>query len=289
MFYWEQLRAVEAILKKTFPDCVEDISLIDKQTIHSIIHYMQEMGMSDMLIATRLNSLKILITYLSSNGIMMDTGKDIHFRIRSNNKIAFTLQEITAMFNVLDYNSVRDMCTLAIALLMLDTGARTREICQLDMDHVDLVNRTVYLGPRTFTRGENIPFGKITCKALENYLNSRSMDKDQPGVPFFQERDGRRIQDRTILRNMKKMGEMANIQSVRCTPSTFRNTFAIRFLAGGGSAILLMHILCYRKFKSLNRYLTCESQRTEINDDDKRAYRDALNRIFDHCKINHPT
>lgn len=61
--------------------------------------------------------------------------------------------------------------------------------------------------------------------------------------PFFQNLDGTRLKRRTIQQHIQQLGERANIQNVRCSPHTFRHTFAINFLIIGGSTSALKHFL----------------------------------------------
>jgi integrase/recombinase XerD len=51
------------------------------------------------------------------------------------------------------------------------------------------------------------------------------------------------------------LGRVAGIQSARCSPHTFRHTFAVEFLRGGGNVFSLKELLGHTSLTICNRYI----------------------------------
>lgn len=67
----------------------------------------------------------------------------------------------------------------AIITLLYDTGLRAGELCALDIDHLDLDTRTVYL-PSAIKKGSPAPatleLNRETTRVLRRYLRDRWKD-----------------------------------------------------------------------------------------------------------------
>jgi site-specific recombinase XerD len=59
-----------------------------------------------------------------------------------------------------------------------------------------------------------------------------------------------------ILQLIERLGKKAGIQGVRCSPHTFRHTFAIEFLRNGGNLFTLKQILGHTSLQVTNRYVS---------------------------------
>jgi site-specific recombinase XerD len=129
----------------------------------------------------------------------------------------------------------------AILLLALDVGLRASELCQLCVKDIDINNRMC----RVLGKGNKhrtLYFGRTTAKALWRYLRE---EERQPEDPVFCSFFGRRQpMDRNGFRLlMRRLGQVAQIRVVRCSPHTLRHTFAISFLRAGGNIWSLKEIL----------------------------------------------
>jgi site-specific recombinase XerD len=143
----------------------------------------------------------------------------------------------------------------AIVRFLLDTGVRVSELCQLKMEDLDLIaGQAFVLGKGNKKR--MVCFGRKTARVLRAYLRDDERMPDQhvflsergtkAGEPFL--RGG-------ILQLIERLGKKANIQGVRCSPHTFRHTFAIEFLRNGGNVFTLKQILGHTGLQVTNRYV----------------------------------
>jgi len=143
----------------------------------------------------------------------------------------------------------------AIVLFLLDTGVRASELCGVQMKDMDLQGRRCnVLGKGGKVRA--IYFGRDTTRALWQYL------KESPREPeeflFVSDRGTCATDPLTrsgLLQLIVRLGRAAKIEATRCSPHTFRHTFAIEFLRAGGNIFSLMNILGHTDMKMTNKYV----------------------------------
>jgi site-specific recombinase XerD len=143
----------------------------------------------------------------------------------------------------------------AILLFLLDTGARASELCALRMRDLDLAGRRcTVLGKGNKRR--TLYLNPATVRALWAYLREEPHGEDDP--LFIS--DGVRGEGGAFTRSglqqlMERLGRAAKVEAVRCTPHTFRHTFAVSFIRNGGSAFSLMGMLGHTSLHMSNRYV----------------------------------
>ncbi len=137
----------------------------------------------------------------------------------------------------------------AIVLLLLDTGMRASELCELALRQVDLRNRQVTV----FGKGAKermVPIGPRTATALSKYV--------------LEARSGARVNERLflsasgeltrngLLRLIYRLGEAAGVADAH--PHRFRHTMAIEYLRNGGNERTLQEVLGHESLEMLRTY-----------------------------------
>ena len=100
-----------------------------------------------------------------------------------------------------------------------------------------------------------MPIGSAALYALRRYLEARG---GPDRGPVLVATGGRPMSNRAVYRAIRDLGRRAEISGVRCSPHTFRHTFATRYLTLGGDVLTLQRILG-RSPRSLDvtcRYVT---------------------------------
>ena len=139
----------------------------------------------------------------------------------------------------------------AMILLLVDTGIRATELCELRVYQVDLRNeRLTVMGKGR--RERMLPISARTGQAIWRYLAAREDGERAAGVLFVT--GSGRAMDRNHLRRMlKRAGERGGVQGV--TVHRFRHTFAVEFLRNGGNAFALQRMLGHSSLEMVRRYL----------------------------------
>ena len=144
---------------------------------------------------------------------------------------------------------------VAIVTLLFDTGLRASELCGLRLRDLDMDQHLL----RVLGKGNTyrtVPFGKATRKALWRYLSKEPREADDP--LFTSSRGslaGEAMTRGGLLQLVERLGKAAGISSARCSPHTFRHTFAVNFLNNGGNTFSLKVILGHTSLHMTNKYV----------------------------------
>ena len=101
-----------------------------------------------------------------------------------------------------------------------------------------------------------IYFGRKTNRALRHYLRRRRHLADSP--VFLGERgpdSSEGLHPNGLRQLIQRLGHAAGLKAVRCSPHTFRHTFAIEFLRVGGNQFTLKEILGHTTLQMTNKYV----------------------------------
>jgi integrase/recombinase XerC len=202
------------------------------------------------------SELAALFRYLIAEGVLTESPLEGINRpiVRQDQIQPFTADQIRALVAA----SKRTECPRrdeAIVLFLLDTGARASEVCSLRVADVDLSQRKcTVLGKGNKRR--QVYFGPTTARAILKYLAEVPHNDDSP--LFISLRGTRYCEgiSRHGLGDMiGRLGKLARLQGVRCSPHTFRHTFAINFLRRGGNVFTLKELLGHTALYMVNRYV----------------------------------
>lgn len=178
--------------------------------------------------------------------------------------VPFTEMEIKAIFAALNRSKVyqRDGHSVdhslgsfernrAVLLLMLDTGLRASELCNLKIEDLDNRNNRVFVKQGKGMKERLLPFSPRTGQMIWRYLAGR---KDaRPEDPLFASRLNRPMTRTKLAEMCAGIGKRAGVPNVH--PHRFRHTFAIEFLRNGGSAFTLQMMLGHSTLETVKIYL----------------------------------
>jgi len=174
--------------------------------------------------------------------------------MREDQVTPFTKQQVEALVQAARRSKYprRDE---AIIRFLLDTGVRVTELCEMKMRDIDLLEGQA----RILGKGNKfrvICFGRRTARALRNYLREDERMPDE--TVFLSERGenaGSKFTRSGVLQLVERLGRVASIHGVRCSPHTFRHTFAVEFLRNGGNVFTLKQLLGHAGLQVTNRYV----------------------------------
>jgi integrase/recombinase XerD len=140
----------------------------------------------------------------------------------------------------------------AIVVVLLDTGLRVSELCDLNLGDVDMKSGAVQVRSGKLDKGRTVYMGNVAKDALWRYLGKRKDTRTDD--PVFQTTHGQRM-DRSALRKML-LGAGARAEIVEpVTPHRMRHTFAIAYLRNGGDVYTLQRLLGHSSMEMVKRYL----------------------------------
>jgi integrase/recombinase XerD len=150
-------------------------------------------------------------------------------------------------------NASRD---LAMVLLMLDCGLRVSELVSINMEDVNLPEGYVKISAGKGNKERMTPIGSFVQKMVWKYLNhSRPKPVTEKITRLFLSDDGLPLTRNGAQQMLRRCGRRAGISGVRCSPHTFRHTFAKNYLMNGGDIFSLQKILGHSSLASVKMYL----------------------------------
>lgn len=139
----------------------------------------------------------------------------------------------------------------AIILLMLDTGLRASELCDLLIEDVDNRNNRIYVRKGKGMKERKLPFSARTGQMIWRYVSSR--DAPLPQDPLFTTRSNRPLTRNKLAEMFSGVGRRAHVTDFH--PHRLRHTFAIQYLRNGGNAYTLQAMLGHSTLEMVKHYL----------------------------------
>jgi len=163
----------------------------------------------------------------------------------------FSMEDIRRMLGVVaSDNNFRGYRNRAIILTFLDTGLRLSELAAIQIPDIDFNNGII----KVMGKGRKERFvrvGKETQKTMLRYLLMRR-DK----LPWLWVSDhGDPIKARGIQSLIKRLGKRAGITDARCSPHTFRHSFAVNCLRNGMGEFNLQCLLGHTTLQMTRKYV----------------------------------
>jgi integrase/recombinase XerD len=167
----------------------------------------------------------------------------------------FSEGQLAAFFGVIDTSTVEGFRDLVLFLLYLDTMCRLTEVTKARIPYLNLKNR--YL--KVMGKGSKerlVPLGVTVSKLLWKYVQ---FYRPEPAIPtwdyLFLTREGRPLTKNRVEARMKRYGEKAGIQGVRCSPHTLRHTACVMWIRNGGDIFSLQRITGHSSLEVLRGYV----------------------------------
>jgi integrase/recombinase XerD len=123
----------------------------------------------------------------------------------------------------------------AIVLVLLDTGMRAAEACDLRVGDLDLGTGRVIVRKGKGGRGRIVYLGKAARRAVWRYLSQR--EDASASDPLFVGRNDRPLTGPSLHRLIRRLGERAGVRNLH--PHRFRHSFATEFLRNGGRSVVV--------------------------------------------------
>ena len=145
---------------------------------------------------------------------------------------------------------------LTILLLLLDSGIRVSELVNINLEDVNLVEGWLKIKIGKGGKERIVPVGSVVQKSLWKYINQfRTQPLTQKVTSLFLSDNGLPLTRSGIQQMLRRCGKRAGISGVRCSPHTFRHTFAKSYLVNGGDIFSLQKILGHSSLASVRTYL----------------------------------
>jgi integrase/recombinase XerC len=224
----------------------EALRAVDVRLVRAWLMHLHGLGLEPASIARKLAALRSWLRFLVRRGELSRNPAAEVRGPRLPRKLA-TFLPIDESQALLDGGPAAER-DRAVLELLYASGLRVSELAGLDLDDVDLGQRTVrVLGKGTKERV--VPFGARAATALDTYLGQRG----HGAGPLFVGRRGRRLGVRSIFDVVRRQARATGITR-RVTPHTLRHSFATHLLDRGADLRMIQELLGHSRLSTTQRY-----------------------------------
>jgi len=168
----------------------------------------------------------------------------------------FTSDQVSRLIEMCNQANGSKYRNLAIILLLLDSGMRISELTGVSLRDLDLHEGCITIRNGKGGKGRIVPLGSLVSKVLWKYVNvHRPQPLTQKIENLFLTENGLALTKSGVQQMLRRFGKQAGISGVRCSPHTFRHTFAKNYLLNGGDIFSLQKILGHSSLASVRIYL----------------------------------
>lgn len=222
-------------------------------------------GVEHATINSCLRALRAFLNWAVNENIIEESPMDhvVITQAKSREIETFSREQIYDILSQPDPKLFVGLRDLAIMIVMLDTGVRVRELCDIKVDDIRWDDNQILIHGKN---GEDrlVPLQAQTRQVLKRYVDARGYSIVDW---LFISVDDKKMNRDSVRRRIAKYGRMANIKNVRCSPHTFRHTFAKMSVQNGANLFELQKILGHKSLDMVRRYVNLFSE------DTKRAHR----------------
>lgn len=181
-------------------------------------------------------------------------------RARTGKRLPRTLtrRELTT---VLEAANISENPAAALAVtMMLDTGMRVSEICNLNIEDVDMDDGSARIMGGKGDKDRLVLFTQRTLARLQAWMPIRERLESNDRSACFLNRRGRRLQPRGVQRMMDALAEEAGLPKGKLTPHVLRHNFATGLLERGADLVTIQRLMGHATIATTRVYLEISDQ-----------------------------
>ncbi|NOY55988.1 MAG: site-specific tyrosine recombinase XerD [Actinobacteria bacterium] len=174
---------------------------------------------------------------------------------------ALTVQEVLSLLDAPDVSSPLGRRDRALLEFMYATGARVSETTGIDMEAIDLEERTALVTGKG-SRQRVVPIGSYAVEAIRAYLPDRmelKSGRPDPGALFLSAR-GRRLSRQGVWLIVRTLAQRAGITPDRVSPHVLRHSAATHMVEGGADLRTVQEMLGHASISTTQVYTKVSPQ-----------------------------
>lgn len=253
IYYKQQLRTFMKFLEdQNVSTRLNDLTS-DIITENFIEYSMTVRGNAYTSVALRLRALRAFFNWLVTRGVIAESPmKDIVISTPKTNDIeTFTRSQIRDILRQPDLETFVGYRDYTMLIMFLETGIRLRECVDIKIGDIRWADSQIKItGKNRHVR--LVPFQASTRRVLKRYLKARG---ESYVDELFITHDDTKMSRKGVQDRVNKYGRMANITNVRCSPHTFRHTFAKMSVQNGANLFDLQKILGHQTLEMVRVYV----------------------------------
>jgi site-specific recombinase XerD len=147
-----------------------------------------------------------------------------------------------------------------VVILMLDTGLRVSEVCNLNVSDVDLQDHSARVLAGKGDKDRLVLFTQRTLDRIQSWLPVRDARLRNEDHALLLNSAGRRLQPRGVQRLMDRLAGEAGLPKGKLTPHVLRHNFATGLLERGADLVSIQKLLGHSTIATTRVYLEISDQ-----------------------------
>ena len=181
-------------------------------------------------------------------------------RARTGKRLPRTLtrRELTTVLETAEISE--DPVTSLVVTMMLDTGLRVSEVCELNLEDIDFDDGSARVLGGKGDKDRLVLFTARTVARLRAWIPIRTRLAPEEEQACFVNRHGRRLQPRGVQRMMDALGQEAGLPKGKLTPHVLRHNFATGLLERGADLVTIQRLMGHATIATTRVYLEISDQ-----------------------------
>ena len=271
--YAKDLDQFRSFLRENYPETLEQPELIDLECVRMFLGVLLDSGMAKKSVVRKISTLRSFFKFAVGRKLLPLNPMSNVVTPKLEKKLPQFLDERSAdtLMTLPDISDPLGSRDAAVLELLYSTGMRRSELVQLDIDDVDVHEKTV----KVLGKGNKqriLPFGKKAHLAFERYMTARKQlirntNGGEAGAVFLTAK-GKRLYPSAVNAIVKKY--FKKVSEIRQqSPHVLRHSFATHLLDRGADIFAVKELLGHESLSTTQIYTHVTSERL------KKVYRQA--------------
>ncbi|RTR27805.1 recombinase XerD [Robertmurraya yapensis] len=244
--------------------CTLPASITEEHIKEHVILSMMREGLKETTINANLRAIRSFFNFLERECYVLENPLKKVKLVKQKKTViqTFSRDEIHALLRQPNMNTFTGLRDYTMMMFLLETGVRVKELCGIRINDINWNDGVVLIREAKGYKERNVPIQRIMKKQLGTYMQVRGqLEHDM----LFVNIDNEPIAIRAIQQFIAKYGRMAGVKNVRCSPHTFRHTFAKMSVQNGADVFTLQAVLGHTSMDMVRNYVNMFSNEIHGN------------------------
>ncbi len=262
--YHKDLLQFDNFLKAEKRSSLESVNHL---LLRQFLAVLRSKNYSKTTIARKLASIRSFFKFLIREGELVTNPFEMLRTPKQDKKLPhfLSITEVDVLLKTPDSSTVMGLRDMAIMETLYSTGIRVSELVGLDDGSIDFLAGMIKVQGKG-KKERLVPIGSPAIKAINEYIDSKSMSKKQEGKsvsrskPLFLNKYGGRLTTRSVARSLDKYLKVSGI-NLLTSPHTFRHSFATHLLDKGADLRSVQEMLGHSSLSTTQVYTHITTER----------------------------
>ena len=262
--YHKDLLQFDNFLKAEKRSSLESVNHL---LLRQFLAVLRSKNYSKTTIARKLASIRSFFKFLIREGELVTNPFEMLRTPKQDKKLPhfLSITEVDVLLKTPDSSTVMGLRDMAIMETLYSTGIRVSELVGLDEGSIDFLAGMIKVQGKG-KKERLVPIGSPAIKAINEYIDSKSMSKKQEGKsvsrskPLFLNKYGGRLTARSVARSLDKYLKVSGI-NLLTSPHTFRHSFATHLLDKGADLRSVQEMLGHSSLSTTQVYTHITTER----------------------------